>query len=83
MSLSELEKERGYIVGAAARIREKMGHAPPFRNLPAVSEEDAIKNIEARKIFEESNKGHFGDSEASFDSVVKEAQPKAKWKGAK
>ena len=69
--MNELEKERGYIVGAAARIREKLG-------LPAVSEGDAIKNIEARKIFEESNKGHFGDSTVSFDSVVKESQPKDK-----
>ena len=69
MNLSQLEKERGYIVGAAARIREKLG-------LPAVSEEDAIKNIEAQKIFETSNSGHFCDATAPFRPQLKEKDKK-------
>ena len=38
MNLAELESKRGYVVGCASRLRERLG-------LPGVAEEVAIKAI--------------------------------------
>jgi len=45
MELGELESKRGYVVGAAGRLREKLG-------LKSVSDADQIANIHRRKGWE-------------------------------
>ena len=68
MDLAKLEGTRGYPVGVAAKVREKLG-------LPVVSEVDAIANIEARIKWEKYIP--CGDGDAKFAVF---SMPKTKWK---
>ena len=68
--LAELEKERGYVVGAADRIREKLG-------LPIPDLENRIATIHKNM-----NKS-FVILPPELAVPNMNPQPKAKWKGAK
>ncbi len=67
MTLAELEKERGYTPGAAARIREKRGLLP-------ISPEDAIKNIHANMKSEEGIRNIPELAEANFNPQPKKGK---------
>ena len=72
MTLAELEGKRGYCVGAADRLRGRLG-------LPIPSDVDRIARIEAN-IDREDRKVKFIERELAVPNMS--PQPKAKW-GAK
>ena len=73
MELAELESKRGYCVGAADRIREKIGLPIPDANVRIALIEANLEKMERKIVF----------SEREIAVPNMKPQPKAKWKGAK